>query len=184
MGDYGLYSDQQLTALLQTGDEKAFTEIYNRYWQRMFVLASRKLYDLDEAGEIVQNIFISLWERRARLEIDGPLSAYLSVCVKYRIINALDKHYVRKRHAAHFMAPVTSNSTEEWLDFEETRVRLAKLVADMPEKCRMVFTMSRDKGMTQKQIAEALNISEKTVEAHLGKALKTLRAGLRTYLLI
>ncbi|WP_343702984.1 RNA polymerase sigma-70 factor [Chitinophaga sp.] len=184
MGAYGLYSDQQLITFLQQGDEQAFTEIYNRYWQRMFVLASRKLFDLEEAREVVQNIFINLWERRARLEIDSTLSAYLSVCVKYRIINTLDKHYVRKKHAAEFTAAVAHNTTEEWLEFEETRERLARLVADLPEKCRMVFTMSRDKGMSQKQIAEALHISEKTVEAHLGKALKTLKAGLRSYLLL
>jgi RNA polymerase sigma-70 factor (ECF subfamily) len=184
MGAYGVHSDQQLITLLQAGDEQAFTEIYNRYWQRMFVLASRKLYDLDEAREIVQNIFINLWERRAALDIEGPLPSYLSVCVKYRIINALDKHYTRKKHTSLLSAPAASNSTEEWLEFEETRERLAKLVADMPEKCRMVFTMSREKGMSHKQIAGELHISVKTVEAHLGKALKTLRAALRSYLMM
>lgn len=181
---YNKLSDVQLTNLLKTGDHAAFTEIYNRYWKKMFVLAGQKLDDLDEAKEIVQQIFVRFWERRAELEIQGSLSAYLSVSVKYRIINALDMHYVRKNYMDNLS--VTSeidDSTQEWLDFEEIKERLAILVSDLPEKCRLVFLMSREQGLSQKQIAKELDISEKTVEAHLGKAIKTLKTGLSSLFL-
>ena len=184
MDVYNKLSDVQLTTLLKTGDHAAFTEIYDRYWKKMFVLAGQKLDDPDEAKEIVQQIFVRFWERRAEIEIQGSLSAYLSMSVKYRIINALDKHYVRKNYIDNLS--VTSeidNSTQEWLDFEEVKERLAALVSDLPEKCRLVFVMSREQGLSQKQIAKELDISEKTVEAHLGKAIKSLKTGLKSFFL-
>ncbi|HKG04845.1 MAG TPA: RNA polymerase sigma-70 factor [Pedobacter sp.] len=184
MAAYGVYTDEELLALLKSGDRAAFTEIYNRYWKRMFALAGKKLNDLDEAKEVVQEIFIRLWERSAQIEVESNLGAYLAVSVKYRIINKLDQHYIRKNYVDNLPASSeVDNSTQEWLDFEEVRERLAKLVSELPEKCRLVFVMSREQGLSHKQIASELDISEKTVEAHLSKATKTLRTGLNSFLL-
>lgn len=184
MSAYSSYSDQKLTTFLKNGDKSAFTEIYNRYWKKMFALACQKINDPEEAREIVQQIFIRLWERKDKLEITSTLVAYLSVSVKYRIINALNMHYVRKNYIDNLPSwSELDDSTQEWLDFEEVKERLAILVSNLPEKCRLVFVMSREQGQSQKQIAEALNISEKTVEAHLGKAIKSLKIGLRSFLL-
>ena len=181
---YHTYTDQDLVALLKQSDQAAFTEVYNRYWKKMFVLAGKKLDDLDEAKEVVQEIFIRLWERREEIVLDGSLASYLSVSVKYRIINRLDKHYIRRNYLDNLPASAeVDNSTQEWLEFEEVKERLAKLVSDLPEKCRLVFVMSREQGMSHKQIAEELDISEKTVEAHLSKATKTLRTGLKSFFL-
>lgn len=181
---YNILSDSELTVLLEQGDRNAFTEIYNRYWKKLFTIAGQKVFELEEAREIVQNIFISLWERRDTLKIEGSLSAYLSVSVKYRIINSLDKHYIRKKYLDSLPAvSEIDNSTQEWLEFEELKELLSALVADLPEKCRIVFTMSREQGMSQKEIAHELDISEKTVEAHMGKAIKKLKTGLKSFLL-
>jgi RNA polymerase sigma-70 factor (family 1) len=179
---HSAYSDQELVALLHKGDHAAFTEIYNRYWKRIFVLAAKKLLDLDEAKEVVQEIFIRLWERREQLVIDTNIVSYLSASVKYRIINRLDKVYIRKNYIDNLPGDVeVDNSTQEWLEFEEVQERLAKLVSDLPEKCRLVFIMSREQGLSHKQIAADLEISEKTVEGHLSKATKSLRMGLRSF---
>ncbi|WP_225874780.1 RNA polymerase sigma-70 factor [Pedobacter hiemivivus] len=184
MDAYCSYSDQELTAFLKNGDKSAFTEIYNRYWKKMFALACQKINDPEEAREIVQQIFIRLWERKDKLEINNTLGGYLSVSVKYRIINALNMHYVRKNYIDNLPAwSELDDSTQEWLDFEEVKERLAILVSNLPEKCRIVFVMSREQGLSQKKIAETLNISEKTVEAHLSKAVKSLRTGLRSFFL-
>lgn len=181
---YSSYSDQELTALLKNGDKTAFTEIYNRYWKKMFAVACQKINDSEEAREIVQQIFISLWERKEKLEITSTLASYLSVSVKYRIINALNMQYVRKNYIDNLPAwSELDDSTQEWLDFEEVKERLAVLVSDLPEKCRLVFVMSREQGLSQKKIANALGISEKTVEAHLGKAIKSLKTGLKSFFL-
>ncbi|HAK28549.1 MAG TPA: RNA polymerase sigma-70 factor, partial [Sphingobacterium sp.] len=75
------------------------------------------------------------------------------------------------------------NSTEDWLQFEELRVRLDQLVSELPEKCQLVFKLSREEGLTYKQIAEHMNISVKTVETQLSRALKKIRAGIQRFLI-
>lgn len=184
MNRYRNFTDPELTALLENGDHVAFTEIYNRYWKKLFLVAAHKIKDLEEAEEIVQHIFVSLWNRRDSLKITSSLSAYLAVSVKYRVIKSLDKQYHQQKYTASLgMKGITDDSTQEWLDFLELKERLEKLVCALPEKCRLVYRMSRENGCSQKKIAEELEISEKTVEAHLGKALKTLRAGLNQFMM-
>jgi len=185
MYNYTILDDKELTGLLQNGDELAFTEIYNRYWTKLFAVAANKISDLDEAEEIVQDIFVSLWKRRNELETINTLGPYLAVSVKYRVIKVLAKRSHQQKYSDYtqHIASLTDDTTQQWLDFEELRGRLAAFVADLPEKCRLVYRLSRESGFSQKQIATELGISEKTVEAHLGKALKTLRTRLSSFLL-
>ncbi|CAG5002333.1 hypothetical protein DYBT9275_02869 [Dyadobacter sp. CECT 9275] len=179
-----LLTDSELLHLMQQGDEKSFTELFNRYWKTILVVAANKTGDLDEAEEIVQDLFVSLWNRREQLQLTSSLKNYLTVSVKYQVIKALAKRNNFQKFADHslHLNDILDDSTQEWLDFEELRHRLSELVAELPEKCRLVYQLSRDAGYSQKQIAEELGIAEKTVEAHLGKALRTLRTGLNQFL--
>lgn len=185
MPDYNILNDKELVCLLGTDDRQAFTEIYNRYWKKLFTIAANKIADLDDAEEIVQDIFVSLWRRRADLDISGTLSPYLAVSVKYRVIKVLNKRYHQQRYTDYNRVHISiaDNSTEQWLEFEELKDRLLLFVAELPEKCRLAYRLSRDAGYSQKRIAEEMGISEKTVEAHLSKALKTLRTRLSQFLL-
>lgn len=177
MYNYEGLEDNELLFLLQKGDEKAFSELYNRYWKKLFIVASHRVHHLEDAEEIVQDIFAALWRRRKSLNITGELSHYLSVSVKYRVIKTLDKYYRQQRYV-HTQPEQVENTTESILDFEELQSALAKYVKELPEKCQLVFRLSKEQGFSQKQIAEELSISEKTVEAHLGKAYKMLRTKL------
>jgi len=185
MRDYDLLTDGELTDLLKSNDKTAFTEIYNRYWKRLFGIAANKIKDLDEAEEIVQDIFVSLWRRREDLSAIISLSSYLAISVKYRVIKTLEKQSHAQKYADYYeyAMSITDNSTEEWMEFEELKTQLSQFVAELPAKCQLVFKMSRESGFPQKRIAEELGISEKTVEAHLGKALKILRTRLSQFLL-
>lgn len=180
MSSYSSYSDCELLDLIRSGDRIAFSEIYNRYWKKIFTVAANKVGQPEEAEEIVQDIFISLWNRREEIIITTSLNAYLAVSVKYRVIKILAKRNLYHKYAVHSQSVLsgTTNSTEDWLEFQELKSRLQILVANLPEKCRLIYKASREKGFSQKQIAEEFGISEKTVEAHIGKALKMLRTGL------
>ena len=185
MATYAAYSDTELLDLLRSGDRTAFSEIYNRYWKRIFTVAVNKIGQLEEAEEIVQDIFVSMWNRRESIIITTTLNAYLSVSVKYRVIKILAKRNLYNKftdYSLHILSP-TDNSTQNWLEFEELKSQLETLVAQLPEKCRLVYKLSREEGMSQKQIAKEFDISEKTVEAHIGKALKHLRTGLGQFFL-
>jgi RNA polymerase sigma-70 factor (family 1) len=174
------YTDAELVELLRTGNEGAFTALYDRYWKRLFSVAANKLQDLYAAEELVQDIFSDLWVRKETIELTGPLGAYLAVAMKYRIIN-YQVRLKRGRDYQHYAAktlPLLDDSTQEWLRFEELRDRLASLVAALPEKCRLTYRLSREQGLTQKEIARELGVSEKAVERNITRALKTLRSGL------
>ena len=183
MNTHSNLSDLELIGLLKQDDQAAFTEIYGRYWKKLFTVAANKIHDLEEAREIVQNVFISLWNRRSELEIKGALSNYLAVSVKYRVINLLDKQHHHRLYLDSLHGSEVDDSTQEWLQFMELKDRLAVLVSELPEKCRLVFVLSREQGKSQKEIAQQLGISEKTVEGHMTKAIKSLRRGLNSYFL-
>jgi len=183
MAAYSKFTDEELTALLKEGSHAAFTEIYQRYWKKLFYIAGKKLNNLDEAEEVVQNIFLSLWNRRETLVITTTMAAYLTVSVKYRIIKILDKQHHQAKYIQSIAKNVLDDSTQQWLEFLDLKESLDRYITELPEKCQLVFKMSRSQNMSQKQIAEELNISEKTVEAHMGKAIKTLRTKFNQFFL-
>ncbi len=183
MLDYKDKADAALVSLLRNGDERAFTELYNRYWKKLFVVAVNRNVSLEDAEEIVQDIFAKLWSRRQTLDLSSAISHYLAVSVKYRVIKTLDKYFNHTRYVNMTLhGQQFDDVTQEQLAFNELQEELAKYVKQLPEKCRLVFKLSREDGYSQKQIAETLQISEKTVEAHLGKAFRILRSKLSTFL--
>ncbi|MFT3823889.1 MAG: RNA polymerase sigma-70 factor [Chitinophagaceae bacterium] len=186
MIEYTNLDDNSLVHLLKANDNEAFAEIYRRFWKKLFTVAAHKLQHLAEAEEVVQDIFLDLWNRRDALHISHSLGTYLAAAVKYKVLNVLAKRSQQLKYAQHAALHVSEAdvSTEQWLQFEELRERLEKLVAELPEKCQLVFRLSREKGLSQKEIAATLNISEKTVEAHLARATKHLKVNLGSYALI
>lgn len=177
--DLQFHSDEELLLLLQKGEHHAFREIYKKYWDKLLYLAGKKLGDLSEAESIVQDVFVDLWQRRETLEIKHELAGYLVVAVRYRMLNFLARQQRAEtylRDTARSLSPA-DRSTEEWLGFEELRGWLEKIVANLPEKCRLAYRL-RGEGYSQREIAQQMNVSEKTVETHISRALKILRTGL------
>jgi RNA polymerase sigma-70 factor (family 1) len=177
LSTYSSYTDAQILHLLKHGDETAFTEIYQRYWKRLFGLAVYKLKDAAEAEEILQEIFLDLWRRRESLQIQTSLSSYLSVALSYRALNHFARLHRQRKQLSN--TPADADYTlEHQLKARELNEDLQALVGELPEKCQLVFRLSREQDFTHRQIAEQLHISEKTVESHLTRALRLLRTGI------
>jgi len=174
------YTDEQLITFLKEGSEQAFTELYNRYWSKLYRVAYNQLRVTEEAEEIVQDIFIDLWNRRSHIELLSSLNNYLAVAVKYRVIKILAKQHNQYKYskAASLVTSQADNSTQEWLALDDLKIQLGKLVDQLPEKCQQVYRLSREEEHSYKQISEKLNISEKTIESHINKAIKYLKANL------
>lgn len=175
--NYDCQSDTLLLELLKKGDDKAFTAMYNRYWDRLLFIAGIKFRDLAIAEEMVQDVFLDLWKRREELDITTGLEPYLAVSIKYKVINAqakLKRAMEYQQYAVHH-TPIQGDDTEEWLRFKELKHKLSRLVSALPEKCRITYQLSREEGLSQNEIAARLNVSKKAVEANLSRALKSLR---------
>ncbi len=161
----------------------ALSVLYRRYWDKLLSVAYHRLDDIEDAKEIVQDIFFKLWERRAELQLKYTLSTYLAVAVKYRVINLLDQRGRKRQKEDRLVnyADTSSPSPEEYVLEQELRERIEASIARLPEKCRIVFKKNREEGMTAKEIAKELNISERTVEAHIYKALKDIQSDLNIF---
>lgn len=144
----------------------------------MFYLAGKKLHDLTEAESVVQDVFLDLWERRKILSIE-KLENYLAVAVKYRVLNLLARREKERQiiDAQRVTASNIAPTPEEWLTAEEIQTWLHSLTQSLPEKCRIVYEL-RDEGLSQREIADRMGISVKTVQAHIGKAIRILRTGI------
>lgn len=171
------YSDHELLVSMATGDEAAFTEIYHRYWQHLLAIAWKHTHDESSAKEIVQEVLISLWDKRATQEI-SQLPHYLATAIKFSVF----KHYHQQQRRKNILTSIFRTASSA--DDEKIYARLLHdyingIVEKLPEKCRQVYKRSRVEGQNIHQIATEMNISEKTAEAHLTKALRTIRVSLR-----
>jgi RNA polymerase sigma-70 factor (ECF subfamily) len=183
MDTYSSNTDDQLLSLMKDSDERAFTELYKRYWDKLFAVAYHRLGSHMEAEGIVQDIYVSLWRRRQELELSYSLKTYLSVAVKYQVIMRLARTRRQRKYEQWLSrnAAKAQDTTSEWLSERELKARIEKCCQALPEKCRIVFDLSRQ-GHKNLYIAKKLNISEKTVEGHITRALRILRASLKLLL--
>lgn len=170
-------TDKQLCILLHQGDKKAFDILYERYWKRLFVYAYKIFEDQLICEDIVQEVFVRLWERSGELRIE-ELESYLFRATKYQALNAIRN---MKRTTPyedilpHLFVDISVDLVYEEM---ETSQIITNSVQALPEKCQEVFLLSREKELSNKEIASKLNISVRTVEAHLYKALKILKRNL------
>jgi RNA polymerase sigma-70 factor (family 1) len=180
MAAYSTYIDQELIALLKQGEAKAMTELYERYWDKLLAVALNRLENLEEAEECVQDVFLKLWKLREQLELKYTLGTYLAAAVRYRAYDLLASQHHKLKSGAESLSDLEETiaggtDADAALLEKELMERIEHSVKQLPEKCRVIYKLSRADNMSNKDIAKALNISEKAVEAHLTRAFKGIR---------
>ncbi|MNR19522.1 ECF RNA polymerase sigma factor SigW [compost metagenome] len=180
MQDYSTLNDAELTTLLCQADRSAYAEIYKRYRGLLYVYACKIFKDEDEAEDVVQEIFIYLWKRKETLLLNSKLSLYLYGAVRHKFFNKLDHEKVRATYRASLSAFIDSGAytTDDLLREKELIFLIEKEVLLLPAKMREVFELSRKGYLSHKEIAERLNISDKTVKKQMNNAIKILKAKL------
>lgn len=180
MTAYSIYRDDELVALLQKDDQQAFKTIFDRYWGALFAQALKKLGNAQEAEDLVQQLFIEVWERRSRIQITRSLNHWLAAAVKFKVLTVYSSRY-RRMHTSSEIdeeLPADTPLPDSIIELQEMMATLEAMIEALPERPRMVFRMSRDLQLSNKEIAEQLDISEKTVENHMNRALGSLRKSL------
>jgi len=176
-------SDKELLDLIRVADSFAFKELYDRYWEVLLDMAYKRLGYVEIAEEVVQDIFVSLFLRREKLDIKSSLEGYLKNALKYKIFDVFRSMASHNRYVTNLLnQPQPYNVTpENSLEAKELSQEITSATDRLPFKCREVFLLSRIEQMSNKSIAEKLGISVSTVEKHIGKAMSIMKTGFRNY---
>lgn len=157
------------------GDEAAFTHIYNHYWDKLYYIAHRLLKDTEAAEEIVQEVFLTLWRKKDRLAIQS-VNQYLAAMTRYAVYRHVSKQ--KQYRIKENVIALTNASAVAEIDIDNKILLeiITELSNKLPEKCRLVFQYNKLQDKSLADVAAELNISQKTAEAHLTKALRIIRA--------
>lgn len=176
--------EQQQLEALTAGDITAFEMIFRTYYQPLCSYAYTFLQDKEEAEEIVQSTFMSVWEKHNTISIRTSVKSYLYAMVRNACLNVIKHEKIKQKHAVEEIAlsPQSHDSVSNTIASVELETKIQEAMEKLPEQCRLVFKLSRFEELKYSEIAEQLNISVKTVENHMGKALKIMREQLKDYL--
>jgi RNA polymerase sigma-70 factor (ECF subfamily) len=162
-------------------DEKQFEKAFKEYFPLLSKVAFSLVKNEDAAKDIVQHVFFKLWDKRDKYKIEISLKAYL-----YKAVMNSSLNYLEKEKRITPLTPSLIKTQEQTIEPEYEQVELAdqlkNAISELPAKCQAVFSLSRFEGMSNKEIAQHLDISVKGVEKHIGKALKTLKTRLSPFL--
>ncbi|HRE51188.1 MAG TPA: RNA polymerase sigma-70 factor [Flavitalea sp.] len=176
-----LHTDQDLLQLMKEDNKDAFTALYRSYWESLFIPTVKITRSKEDAKDILQEVFLSVWNRRKELDVKGSLAAYLQSCVRYKSIDYIEKNITR-RHYLNLLYKLEelsqSPAAETQIQLKEIQQTVNGIVGKMPPKMRAVYQLSRHEQLSHKEIAQRLGISDETVKKHIQHALKLIRSSI------
>lgn len=177
---YSSYTDDQLSRLLASGDERAFNEIYNRYWKRLLFVAHKRLRDTETAREVIQRVFLNLWNKRERLTI-ASLPNYLAAMTRHAVYRYLaDEHRRQVLHEVHAgIAGLEGKALEFDLENKQLLDILVKYAGDLPEKFSIIFIHHKLLDKPIEEVAQRLGVSPRTAERYISQVMNIMRNKLR-----
>lgn len=176
-------NESDLITGLHNGSKQAFEEIFKNYHHRIYNFCMKILPGHDDAEEIVQNVFVALWNQREQVDKSKPLSPYLFTITRYMVYSELRKMVYRKAAYEEIAGNEISFSetTKDDVLFNELTNILQKLINSLPPRQKEIFRLSRDSGLSYKEIASKLGISENTVDTQIRRSLEYLRKEYERY---
>lgn len=181
-----LGEENLLIRQFKTGDHHSFKVLYQKYAPKLYGFSRKYLNSDEDAEEIVQEIFLRIWEKKDNIDESQSFSSYIFQAAKYRIFNGFRKK-INEQAYLDFMIYAddsSSNFTDMEVEYQEIKSKAETAISAMPPKRQEIFRMSREQGLKNKEIAEKLQISIKTVENQMSQALKFLKDELIDYQLI
>jgi RNA polymerase sigma-70 factor (family 1) len=181
---YATYTDLELLEAIRRDDEEAFTELFKRYWKKVHDMAYPRVRSEEVTAEIVQDLFVALWDKRASHSITH-VPSYLYSAVKNKALNYMAAQVVRKNYWEYCKKFFLDrdNVTENTVAFDELMEAIETGIEHLPEKSKKVFRLNRLEGRSIPEIADTLNLSEKAIQYHLTQSLKKLRLHLKDYII-
>ncbi len=180
--------DHKIIEKVKLGDEQAFELLFRRYYARLCGFANKFIYNTAESEEIVQNVFMNIWKKRDQLKLNNDIRPYLFKSVQNLCFNFIERQKVIDNYYS-VIEIAYKNTLEDFSTYEsvlymELHKNVEKAIDSLPDECRRIFRLSRQDGLKYIEIAEKLNISVKTVETQMSRALAKLKTELKDYLTI
>ncbi len=185
--DVVYHEDQQLIDSLQNHSEAAFDRIYDLCWKPLFQYAYKRLQSEDNAKDIVQEVFLALWNKKDTLKLTSSLSAYLFSILRFKLIDHYQGCAVKEKHVLNITRQTdvdSHNDIEQKVYTNEIKGLLNLSIEGLPHKMKEVFKLSRIQGYSTKEISMQLRISEQTVKNQLTTAIKRLKLTFIDYLTV
>ncbi|TDQ06319.1 RNA polymerase sigma-70 factor [Pedobacter metabolipauper] len=183
MISYSDFQEAELLDLLKAGDYAAFNELYARHWSALYGSAYNVLRDRDSCMDIVQEVFVWFWEHRKKWELTS-CKGYLLTAVKFKVANYIRNNKAKNSFFEKLATTQIQITDELAFEAQELMEFIKKFTNDLPDRCREIFHLSRFEQLSNKEIANKLGISEKTVENQITVALKKLRSRLGTNMML
>ena len=179
-----LFRSKDIISDLRNGNKSVFEELYRNNYTPLLYFCIRYVENIDEAEEIVQGVFVKLWEKHSEIKITSSLSSYLHRAVQNSALNHLNRRKILNKYVISQNKDINITFTDPHKTLENIEVRqiIMRAILELPEKRREIFELSRFEGMKYKNIAKHLSISVKTVENQMTKALKYLRIVLKDHM--
>ena len=178
-------TEQDLINLLKKGNAGAFEKVFKTYFKNLHAYAFNILESPILAGEVVQQVFYKIWEKKGNLNIHTSMKAYLYKSVYNECMLQMKKKKNKDAYLSHILKQdynKLAQGASEKIETTELEIRLQKALNELPEQCRTIFQMNRFEGLKYQEIASQMGLSLKTIESHMGKALKRLRLSLSEFL--
>ncbi len=177
MSAYQCYTDQELSSLLNQGDARAYTEIYERYHSLLYIYANKKLHNRQESEDIVQEVLIAVWNKRFAFHLERSLASYLFTAVRNKALDLFAHKKVESKYVVSLQGFIDDSGTSADFLIRENDLRaiIEKEIDALPPRMREVFKLSRRSLLSHKEIAVVMDISEQTVTTQIKKALRELR---------
>jgi len=177
---YNTLLDDELASLLKQGDKQAYTEIYARYHAGIYIHTFNKLRIREDSKDLVHDLFSNLWHKREELNLHTSLKAYLYSAARYKVFDWISHREIKSQYLSSIGDFITAGEcvTDHRVRERQLMELVESEIAALPPKMREIFELSRKESFSHKEIAEKLNISEKTVKKQVNNSLKILRAKL------
>jgi RNA polymerase sigma-70 factor (family 1) len=176
-------SDAELLVYIQQDNRFAFNELFKRHWSNLLDSAYKRLKVKEIAEELVQEVFLNLYLKRHTLVITTSVAAFLHTVLKYKVLDEIRANLVRRNYKEEWLSrpSIQSEDAHTLLENKELSELIISLSDKLAPKCKEVFLLKHQQQLSNKKIAEQLQIAEKTVEGHISTARKTLKLLLKDY---
>jgi RNA polymerase sigma-70 factor (family 1) len=177
MSVYHLNSDEELFVLIKEGNHLAYTEIFDRFYDILYLHALKILIDEDEAKDVAQELFEMIWMKRDSINLKGNVSSYLYACTRNIVLNKIAHKKVKYRYLNSLKEFIGQGEyvTDFYVRERELKVLIEKEISALPQRMSEIFKMSRVEYLSHKEIASKLGLSELTVKTQVKRALKILK---------